>query len=52
MKIVPPIEPTNPPINFEFLSDVDCAEEFEIAADVGTTTTVVIVVSGETNTEV
>jgi len=48
--MVPPIDPTRPPINLEFLSLV--LSWLLLEAEVGTATTVVIVVSGWTITDV
>lgn len=45
MTIVPPIEPTNPPISFELREAVE-PRSFDTTAEVGIATTEVIVVSG------
>lgn len=49
--MVPPMEPTSPPINLEFLSLLSFPSSTALA-DVGTVMTVVIVVSGCVMTEV
>lgn len=51
MRIIPPIEPTKPPINLEFLSATDPVLA-DTTAEVGIATTVVMVVSAFVTTDV